>query len=54
MNVNQLFPLELLLLLKITLRGEFLRNFNLLETIVNPARHSYRVYNHALQNKYIS
>ena len=42
------FPLELQLLLKITLRGEFLQNFNLLEAKVNPARHSYQAYNHAV------
>ena len=37
-----------LLLLNITLRRAFLRNFNLLETKVNPARNSYCVYNHVL------
>ena len=45
------FPLELLLLLKITLTGEFLQNFNLLEAKVNSARHSYRVYNHAVHKQ---
>ena len=37
-----------LLLLNITLRREYLRNFNLLETKVNPARNSYCVYNHVV------
>ena len=30
---------------------DYLRNFNLLEAKVNPARHSYRVYNHAVHEQ---
>ena len=30
---------------------DYLQNFNLLEAKVNPARHSYRVYNHAIHKQ---
>ena len=30
---------------------DYLRNFNLLEAKVNPARHSCRVYNHAVHKQ---
>ena len=30
---------------------DYLQNFNLLEAKVNPARHSYRVYNHAVHKQ---
>ena len=43
-----------LLLLKITLRREFLRNFNLLKTKVNPARNSSAYIIMQYTNKYIS
>ena len=48
------FFLLALLLLKITLRREFLRNFNLLKTKVNPARNSSAYIIMQYTNKYIS
>ena len=30
---------------------DYVRNFNLLEAKVNPARHSYHVYNHAVHKQ---
>ena len=30
---------------------DYLQNFNLLEAKVKPARHSYRVYNHAVHKR---
>ena len=43
MNVVRLFSLG-----ATTDAKDYLRNFNLLEAKVNPARHSYGVYNHAV------
>ena len=46
MNVVRLFSLG-----ATTDAKDYLRNFNLLEAKVNPARYSYRVYNHAVHKQ---
>ena len=54
MNVVRLFPLEATTAAKDYIKGGggvegFLRNFNLLGAKVNLAKHSYHVYNNAVQ-----
>ena len=46
MNVVCLFSLVVT-----TDAKDYLQNFNLLEAKVNPTRHSYHVYNHAVHKK---
>ena len=46
MNVVRLFSLG-----ATTDAEDYLQNFNLLEAKVNLARHSYRVYNHAVHKQ---
>ena len=46
MNVVRLFSLGFT-----TEAKDYLRNFNLPEAKVNPARHSYGVYNHAVHKQ---
>ena len=46
MNVVSLFSLG-----ATTDAKDYLPNFNLLEAKVNPARYSYRVYNHTVQKQ---
>ena len=46
MNVVRLFSLR-----ATTDAEDYLENFNLLEAKVNPARHSYHVYNHAVHKQ---
>ena len=46
MNVLRLFSLG-----GTTDAKNYLRNFNLPEAKVNPTRHSYRIYNHAVHKQ---
>ena len=45
MNIVRLFSLGVT-----TDAKDYLQDFNFLEAKVNPARHSYHVYNHAVQS----